>query len=145
MEWLGLFAQWGILIAATASLVIARKIARQRATLDFIHQYNSEKRVTPGIRAIVNYNNEPMEEYLKPDGENRENFLLVMNMLEILAIGLKHSIYDKKIAIDMFGDDLREIYSKARPLIEHIRKTGGGNAYVHIEQLASKVETRLGR
>ena len=61
-----------------------------------------------------------------------------MNMFEILAIGLNRGIYDKGMALDMFSDDLRNIYKDAKPLIEHIRKTGD-NAFRHWEELAEKI------
>ncbi len=146
-EYLTLIVQSLILAVAFASVFIARnaiaahrQTARQQATLQFIHQYNADERVSLGHQIILRHENESLDEYLKPGGENFNNFLFVMNMFEILAIGLKRGIYDKDMAIDMFGDDLRNIYKGAKKMIEYIRKTGEG-AFRHLEELADSVET----
>ena len=145
MEWLILLAQVGILIVAAMSVWIARKITLKRATLDFAHQYNNSPRVTLGIQTIIQFSGKSESEtaeYLKQGGKHRENFLFVMNMLEILASGLHHRIYNRDMAIDMVGDDLHDIFDRAEPLIKHIRATGGSHAYKHLEKFAAEVKVR---
>lgn len=83
-----------------------------------------------------------MSQYLAEDGENRENFLFLMNMFEMLAIGLNGGIYDKKMVMDAFGEELRGIYGIAEPLIRHVRGKDKGRAFVHIESLASKIKNQ---
>lgn len=127
-------------VVAMIAIVFHRKIARQKATLEFIHTYNNDKRVSHGHQVILRHTDQPLDEYLKPGGAEFDNFLFVMNMFEILAIGLKRGIYDKNMALDMFGDDLRHIYTGAKTLIDHIRKTGP-DSYRHVEDLADSIKT----
>ncbi len=106
-------------------------------------EYNNDGRVSQGHQTIRRYKDEPLDEYLKQGSENLDNFLFVMNMFEILAIGLKRGIYDENMAVDMFGEDLRHIYESAKPMTIYIRKTGG-EAFRHWEELAARVENRPG-
>ena len=131
-----------ILLVAVASVWTARKIARQRAALDFLRQYNKESGVSRGHKVIRKYDGESLAEYLKEGGENREDFLFLMNMFEILAVGLDSGIYDEKMIKDALGEELRDIYGKAEPLIRHVRVKYGGKAFKHIESLASKIKNQ---
>ena len=103
---------------AVWSIRNARYAAVWRATLDFIHDYNNDVRVDRGIAvARASHENIPLQK-----GGKRDDFLFLMNRLEILAIGLDRRIYDRRIVNDYFGRDLKEIYSLAEPLITHVRQ-----------------------
>ncbi|WOV92192.1 MAG: DUF4760 domain-containing protein [Candidatus Zeuxoniibacter abyssi] len=63
---------------------------------------------------------------------------------EIIAIGLKNAIYDKKMVKDAFGRDLKKIYNESKPLIEHIRTDESDNdAFTAFGQLAKSIKTTV--
>lgn len=99
------------------------------------------KKISLGHKVIRQYNDNSLEQYLAEGGENRENFLFLMNILEMLAIGLDSKIYDEKMVMEAFDEELCHIYDKANPLIWHIRGKDS-LAFVHIESLVSKLKKR---
>ena len=121
---------------AVWSIRNARYAAIWRATLDFIHDYNDDPRVDRGLLVVRNArDNIPLEK-----GPKRDDFLFLMNRMEILAIGLSRRVYDKRLVADYFGRDLRAIYTDAAPLIEHIRQTEKDpHAFVKFQELADSI------
>lgn len=118
---------------AVWSIRNARYAAIWRATLDFIHDYNNDPRVDRGLAVVRNTeSNIPLEK-----GAKRDDFLFLINRLEILAIGLDRRVYDKRIIADYFGRDLKEIYADAAPLIRHVRQTENDpEAFAKFEEIA---------
>ncbi len=94
---------------------------RRRTTFEFISAYENDSRVSRGHDTIRKCESENLKEYLKPGGENLDNFYYVMNKFEILAAGIKHGVYDKKIVTDMLNDDLRRSYKNAKLMADYIR------------------------
>ena len=137
-----LFLALGVVSAVVSAAIAvwsirnARYAAIWRATLDFIHDYNNNPRVDRGLAVVRSAEkNIPLER-----GAARDDFLFLMNRLEILAIGLERRIYDERIVADYFGRDLKEIHAAAAPLIEHIRRTEKDpDAFVKFEELARNV------
>ncbi len=104
---------------------VAKAHYRQKNTLEFINDYNRDKRFDEGIAVLRSsiYEGEKRANYILEE-ENRkdyEKFLFLMNEFEILAIGLKRKVYDKKMIKDYFGHDLLTTYKKSKLLIEAIR------------------------
>ena len=150
---------------AVFGIRMARKTAKQEATLKFIHKYNDSLEVSKGIRAIRDFkaeienfkadNSEAVikefvkdraKELIEPDDrrnsekwETRENILIVLNKFEILAIGLKRKIYDQEMVKDFLGRDVAEFYKRSEPIIAHIRKTDK-RAFVEFEEIAEQVK-----
>ena len=125
---------WVLIIIAAASAILGyfsirenRRIARQKATLDFIASYNSDPRVDEAHKIIRKYKEKPVTAIspLKNQIESKEriDFLFLMNMFESMAIGLTHDIYDGEMIKDAFGADLRQIYVDAQKgnLIDAVR------------------------
>ena len=115
------------IMAACYSIRDNRRIARQKTTLDFIDSYNSNSRVDEAHRIIHKYKETPVKAIspLKDQIESKEriDFLFLMNMFELMAIGLTHDIYDVQMIKDAFGADLRQIYVDAQKgnLIDAVR------------------------
>ena len=89
--------------------------------------YNSDSRVDEAHRIIHKYKETPVKAIspLKDQIESKEriDFLFLMNMFELMAIGLTHDIYDVQMIKDAFGADLRQIYVDAQKgnLIDAVR------------------------
>ncbi len=131
--WLAFFS----LVAACLGVWAGRHTSRQKATLDFIADYNNDSRVSDGFRVI---RKKPQDLSTPAD---RDAFLFLMNKFEILAMGLKNGIYDKRMVSDTYGRDLREIYAQSKPLIEHVRvHEADSEAFCEFEKLANAVKTK---
>ena len=141
------FQAW-LLLGATAVSIIgaglgiwsSRRTAKQRATMDFLNGYNDDPRVSEGHAVLRMDGGKTPGDILT--GENRDNFLFLMNKFEMLAIGLKRGIYDKDMVLDTFGRDIREIYQKSESFITHIRgNESDAEAFLEFEKLAGKIKT----
>ena len=116
-----------------------RRIARQRATLDFANAYNDDERVSEGYKVIYNHNGqEPLKSYLEKGGKNREHFLLLMNKFEILAAGLSAGIYDQEMVDNIFGTEMRDIFDKAEPMVNHIRDNENEDIFSNMEKMTGR-------
>ena len=141
-----LFLGLGVLSAVVSAVIAvwsirnARYAAIWRATLDFIHAYNDDPRVDRGLEVVRRAENHIPLEHDAP----RDDFLFLMNRLEILAIGLERRIYDKRLIADYFGRDLKEIHADAAPLIEHLRRAEKDpDAFVKFEELARNIAVSI--
>ena len=141
-----LFLNLGVISAlATAGIAIwsirnVRYAAVWRATLDFMHDYNNDPRIDRGLEVVRAFRDGGVLPELS--GEKREDFLFLMNRLEILAIGLERRIYDWRLICDYFVHELVLIHARAAPLIAHIRRTEKDPAaFVKFENLARRAES----
>ena len=129
-------------IATFAGIVCGRRAAKRQATLGFINDYNSDRRVS-AAHAVLRMIGDKDAATILEEQNSRDNFLFLMNMFEILASGFKNGMYDEKIIVSMLGRDIREIYDKSAPLIAHIRKAeSDGEAFSEFESLAQSIQTR---
>lgn len=127
--------------AAMLAVATGRWLAARRATLDFLRAYCTSPEVGRAHKIL----RAPPEENTPLKGQNREDFLFLMNMFEVLSIGLGCGIYDKRMVIKSFGRDLKEIWEKAKPLVMHMRSAEKDpEAFVEFERLAERTrsETR---
>ena len=135
---------------AVFGIRMARKTAKQEATLKFMHEYNNSSEVSEGIRMIHQITDDPDSQVAKhfkdrnrPNNKERMNILLVLNKFEILAIGLKRKIYDRKMVGDFLGRDVGEFYDLSKPIIEYIREyEEDEKACEEFENLANEVKKR---
>ena len=129
-------------VGVFAGIGYGRRTARQQETLNFINNYNADRRVSAG-HAVLRAAGDGDAAQILAEGNNRVNFLFLMNLFEILAVGLKNGIYDKQMTAGIFGRDIREIYDKSAPLIAHIRKAeSDSEAFSEFESLALNIQTR---
>ncbi len=147
-------------ILAFLALIVTKAHYRQKNTLEFMNDYNRDKRVSEGVAVVLSpayKGEEQANDILKPENrKNYDKFLFLMNEFEILAIGLKHKVYDKEMIKDYFGYDLLTIYKQSKLLIETIRtkneadsKDGetaaqGNKAYEQFEYLAQTLYEKQG-
>lgn len=145
MQFIGLLIQFMTFLVLLASLIIAvyslkqyRKLTTQK-TLEMIHKYNDDERVTAGWQVILDYKKGEtnLEEYLSKGSKKRNDFLYLMNLFEIFAIGIEEGIYDKKLALKNLHADITTAYD--RDLVGHIRKDGKG-AFIHMENMVKECE-----
>ena len=148
--WLIFFTALGGVIAALRGISSARKTARQQATLEFMNEYSDSSKASEGIRLIREIqNDQPATDAVlsaidNPVGEDnndkRAHALFVLNRFEILAIGLKQKIYDRKMVEYFWGHDIKEFFKLSQPIISHIRKKDA-EAFVEFEELAKRVKS----
>lgn len=124
----------------------SRKLAKQKETLAFLHDYNAAARMDDAfavLRAEKGWNE--MSE------ENRADIKYLLNFFENLAIGLNHNIYDRKMVHDAFGLDLWLFYQLSEPYIRAVRAEdkqkhpdappGYQRAYSEFEKLSESINT----
>ena len=131
---------------ALLSIFWVRHTAKQRETLQFMNDYNSNPAVPEGFNVIyqVKEGKLSIEDALdraKNNGEQRKNFLAVVNRFEVLAIGLDHQIYDRGMINRCFGRDIAKIYRSSERLIAYVRdKEEDPDAFKEFQKLAEKIE-----
>ena len=148
--WLIFLTALGGVVVAFRGIASARKTARQQATLEFMNEYNNSSEVSEGIRMIHQITDDPDSSVARnfknrnlPDNKDRMNILLVLNKFEVLAIGLKRKIYDRKMVGDFLGRDVGEFYDLSKPIIEYIREyEADEKACEEFENLANEVKKR---
>ena len=115
--WVLIFITAVAAIVAYLSIRENRRIARQKITLDFIAFYNSDARVDEAHNIIHKYSDAPVKGNTplkdQVDSEERSDFLFLMNIFELMAVGLTHNIYDIQMIKDAFGVDLHQVYVDA--------------------------------
>ena len=117
---------------------------KQKNTWGFINDYNNDERVNKGIVVLFSsvYKGEEQTNdiFALENRQDHDNFLFLINKLEILAGGLEYKIYDKKIIKECLGYDLFAIYTQSKPLIDIIRGKNvglqGDKAFEKFEKLA---------
>ena len=132
----------GVALFATGSIIWTRRAAQQQETLNFIQDYNSNPAIAKGFSVMYRVADGylTIEKALERIGKERSNFLATVNKFEILAIGLNHQIYDRRMIDDFFGRDIVHIYRSAEYMIEHFRSTEPNpKAFKNFEKLAEKM------
>ena len=137
-------------IAAVVGIAVSRKTARQQATLEFMNEYSDSSKVSEGIRLIreIQDDQPATDDVLRAidnpvgqeNNEKRAHALFVLNKFEILAVGLKQKIYDRKMVEDFWGHDIKKFFELSEPIISHIRKEDA-KAFVEFEELARRVKS----
>ena len=132
------FFALGVFSAAIALLSVAsfRRVAARRATLDFLRRYTTAPEVAKAFKIL---RAGTPEKFLPLEGENRENLFFLLNMFEVLAVGLDSGIYDKRMVVQSFGRDLKVVWESAEPFVRHVRdKDNDPEAFTEFERLATK-------
>ena len=137
-EFVQTFTLLGGLLYAGISVASARKTARQNAFLAFVRNYNHDTRIDDAIAILrAGYH----DDLSKKEISQVKYFL---NEFEILAIGLKAGIYDRKMATNSFGLELATYHDQAALFIRDIRKESGETrAYSEFEILAHRIHRTL--
>ena len=136
---------WALLALGAVSAVIAmlsvmtgRWLTARRATLDFLRDYYTSPEVGRAFKIL----RASPESNIPLENQNREDFLFLMNMFEVLAIGLERNIYDKRMIIQFFGRDLKKIWEKSLPFVTHLRtQEKDPDAFKEFENLAARTRS----
>lgn len=122
----------------------SRKLAKQKETLAFLHDYNTAARMDDAFVAL-----RAGREWDAMTDEARADIKYLLNFFENLAIGLNHNIYDRKMVQDAFGLDLSLLYQSAEPYIRAVRAEdeqkhpdapgGYQRAYSEFEKLSGEI------
>ena len=139
---------WVLLALAAISAVIAmravtvgRQSAVRRATLGLMRDYNASPEVGRALKIL----RDPDRRNFSLEGRDREDFLFLMNMFEMLAVGLGRGIYDKKMIVLYFGRDLKGVWELAAPFVRHIREfEKDRDAFTEFEKLADRIRSETG-
>ena len=104
------------LVVSVAIPYIQTRMARKRATLDYVQNQDSAQWSRSAIEILLSG---------KPWGEltlqEKTDMSLFLGDLEKLAIGLKHGVYDKTMVRDMYGKTLYFTYRAFERYIIEIR------------------------
>jgi hypothetical protein len=125
--------------------ILAQKdIARRRAAIDFflkteldadtVKLYKLFKDTAPQFTSWA-----AMSNFTDQVGYHRVRAFL--NICELIAVGIRHKAFSKKVSKAYWGDVLPDSYRQAKPLIERIRETPGeGTKYTYsdLEWLCEK-------
>ena len=147
---LGLFLGWEsaalqnvilllALFVALLSLWSARNTERQKATLDFLREYNDSDVVAEGTRILNDWGGG--EEYVNLNKEGRIAVNEFLNLFEMLAIGLKNGIYDEQMTRDALETTIVRYYRKTERFIRDFRNRDNDTrdaAFEHFEHLARR-------
>jgi hypothetical protein len=136
---------------ALYSIVANRRIARTRATIDFIERSESSEFYLKIRAAFRRLSTEPgflerismPETCLAEDMELRRQVLAYLNHYELVAIGCKHQILDEVFYSDWMKTTLLGDMKAAAVLIERIRShpvTPIPRAYVELADMAARFE-----
>ena len=132
----------GVALFAAGSIIWTRRAAQQQETLNFIQDYNSNPAIARGFSVMYRVADGylTIEKALERIGKERGNFLVAVNKFEILAIGLNHQLYDRRMINDFFGRDIVDFYRSAEYLIEYYRSTEPNpKAFKNFEKLAEQM------
>ena len=142
-----LFLIWisGVAVAAV-QIRHSRKLAKQKATLAFMRDYNSEKRVDLAFAILRDG-----KQWQEMNRAQQADIKYLFNFFENLAIGLRSGIYDDDMTQAFFGDEISNIYNigGAKQIIGAIRtedhaRSGArkihDEAYYEFQQLAEKIK-----
>ena len=129
------------------SIFVSRKIARQKATLEFISEYNGgyiAARAREFIRTQSSkgyrYKGDASAPWADLNSHDRRYFLCLMSNFETLSVGLNNGIYDKKLVIDVFGTELINLYDKSSEVITYVRKQEADpEAFSEFQKLADSL------
>jgi hypothetical protein len=117
---------------------------RRRAVVEMARDYCSEERVRMRARleAVASWY-DPSHSWASlapaPRAEIETALKLHLNYLEGIAIGVKHSVYDREIAYEFFGAHLPAAYRWARTRIEQARaEAGDPSIWEALERLSTQ-------
>lgn len=129
-------------LAAILSLRSARQVARKKATLIFLHEYDNSATVKKGMEIL----NKRDDDHAPFSEEEAAAVLDFLNHMELLAIGLRNGIYDEEMVRNAMETVIVRYYSRTEYFIRGIRRKDGDVrevAYEHFESLAVRISTRL--
>ncbi len=122
-----------------------RKVTAQRATLEFIAQYEVHNQEWLELLVFFNSMTSPdrMQRIVTPENDDQRRdavrLITVLNHYEIVAIAIEHQSIDEDIYKEWFRFPYVQFWEKAEPtVIEWRRQKNSPRAFVRFEHLAKR-------
>ena len=139
------------LVAAIASIITQKRIARRRAAIDFFlktemdtdtkKSHDEYKKAIDPLKMIVTDKGE-----MKSSFANTAEYWAIRNYLnlhELLAVGVLNGVFDKKVCYDFWSGELVIAHMDTLPLIKYVQaQKNSKNVYAELEKLANKWKKR---
>ena len=116
------------LVVAFISIVSQRKIARQRAAVDFFLKFEMDEKMVKADEAFEEAVKElrkstAVQEFAATDHCKKVRAFLVI--LELMAVGIHDKAFDRRICYEFWADVFGRAHNDTRRLIDHIRTEPG--------------------
>lgn len=111
-------------IIATISILVQRSIARKRAAIDFFLKTEMDDKLliayddfNKGISALAAATS--IEDFSKTD--EYQSIRKYLYIHELMAVGIRKGIFDKKVCHDFWSDVLTRAYRDAKRVIDYVQ------------------------
>lgn len=133
-------------VIAVIAISAQKEIARKRASIDFFLKADLDsanlaagEKFTPGLSAVEKLiaKGESFDEIVKT--RHYKSVEAYLNIHELLAVGLRNSVFDENTCFDYWADALLAHYSDAQNMLTLMRKVPGNETvYVQVQRLSEK-------
>jgi hypothetical protein len=149
-QWITAFVAVFALLVAAVGIAVQRTVARKRAAVDFFiktemdqHLLDAYDEFWTGIDCMKTMAISDFR--ASQDKGVRKHYFSVrkyLNVHELVAVGIKNEMLDRKICFDFWSGVLIRCVEAARPLIDHVRQRPGGQpTYSELETLYREWKT----
>jgi len=111
-----------------------RKISKLKNSMDFVNSYNEDQDITAAVKEINDLKSKPsgdIEKMATADGycDNTLHIRRVLNYYEVLAICIRHKIYDETIIKEAIYTTVLDTWAICQPYVKERRKQDGKETY----------------
>ncbi len=138
------------------SIYVTRSVARKRAAVDFFLKTDMDKGMVDAhtsfqaaMEAWATHDKEgkPVETFVKgEDGKFTEQYRDIttyLNIHELVAMGIKNKVFDRKVCYNFWSDALVSHADKTRKIIEYdVSSEGGAASFLELRNLSEKWKKR---
>ena len=127
---------------ATWSLLAQKAVARRRAAIDFFVKVEMDEKMLKAYDLYVeskakmpSYSS--MKEFCRT--EDYDHIVEYLNILELMAVGVRHNTFDQRICFVYWSDFIKEAVNDCRPLLDYLRaRKSGGHTYEDLIRLEKR-------
>lgn len=111
-----------------------RKISKLKNSMDFVNSYNEDRDIAKAIKEINELKTKSsgdIEKMATSDGycDNTLHIRLVLNYYEVLAICIRHKIYNETIIKEAVYTTILDTWDICQPYVRERRKQEGKSTY----------------
>jgi len=112
------------LLAAVASILVQRAVARRRAAIDFFLKTEMDKEL---LNAFSTFNTalDKVAGYSSieklSESQTYQDICNYLSVHELMALGVRNKVFDERICYAFWRQVLAAATSQARPVIDHVR------------------------
>ncbi|PSM16186.1 DUF4760 domain-containing protein [Nitratireductor sp. StC3] len=147
--WIGPIIQAGAILVSAACVAwmirTNRAIARQRAVLDFIVKEQTDSDMLEARKRFVKLKQDgAMEQYAAPAqlaSEQAADIRFILNMYEVMAIGIKKNAYEEAIYKDWCRTTAVKDWIACKGFVSRYQSDYNPRIYQEFEKLAKKWAT----